>query len=243
MVSNISNNTRVGIVLPAYNEGSVIYDVLSALPNNIKLLGRTVPVEIIVVNDGSNDNTQEQIEKTKGVTLINHILNSGAGAATRTGLHHAQNIGCDFVVTMDSDGQHAVADAVRLIEYIAQGKADFVIGSRLIDSQGMPWYRVLGNRGLSLITFIMFSVFVTDSQSGLKALNTKAMDSISYRSNNFAFCSEMLWHAKKAKLRIKEIPIQAIYSDYSLAKGQTNWDVVHIIRQMVKQRIMGLFDG
>jgi glycosyltransferase involved in cell wall biosynthesis len=239
----MKSNKSIGIVLPAYNEGEVIGSVIADIPSSIDINNIKCEVRVVVVNDGSSDNTAQEVKKFKKVYLINHILNSGAGAATRTGLHFAYDQGCDYVVTMDSDGQHAIEDVKKLIDTILKGDADFVIGSRLINSEGMPWYRVLGNKGLSLFTFLMFGVFVTDSQSGLKALNRKAISQINFHSNNFAFCSEMLWHAKKAKLKIKEVPIKAIYSDYSLAKGQTNWDVVHIIRQMVRQRIAGFFNG
>lgn len=234
---------RVGIVMPAYNEGKVIGEVLGSLLKYIKKTNLDIEPKIIVVNDGSADNTGDVVGEYEDVYLINHILNSGAGAATRTGIHTAQRLGCDFVVTMDSDGQHASEDVERLIKEILKSDADLVIGSRLINSEGMPWYRVLGNKGLSLFTFFMFGVFVTDSQSGLKALNKSAMEKIHFRSNNFAFCSEMLWHAKKARLRIKEVPIRAIYSEYSLEKGQSNWDVVHIVGHMLKHRLLGILNG
>ncbi len=141
----MKNNSvhKVGIVLPAYNEAKVISSVLKEIPNSIKMKNKDFVVNIIVVNDGSSDSTEQEVRKNKNVTLINHILNSGAGAATRTGINYARNNGCDYVITMDSDGQHHIDDVKKLITEISKNEYDFIIGSRLINSEGMPWYRVL----------------------------------------------------------------------------------------------------
>lgn len=230
---------KIGIVIPAYNESSVISDVLSSLPKKIK----NYSVKVIVVNDGSSDTTAALAKQFKNVIVIDHILNSGAGAATRTGLNYARKTGCEIVATMDADGQHSSEDVTKLVRHALENKSDLVIGSRLISSEGMPWHRVLGNKGLSFITYIIFGVFVSDSQSGLKVLKKEALDKITFHSNNYAFCSEIIWQAHKNKLAIEEVPIRAIYSDYSLSKGQSNWNSINIIRQLIKRRLLEFIDG
>ena len=232
-------SVQIGIVIPAYNEAAVIAKTIKSIPK--KLAGK--PVQIIVVNDGSVDSTDKAIPKLTQVHLINHLINSGAGAATRTGINYAKDLGLEYLITMDADGQHDVKDVEKIASEILKRKADFIIGSRLIQSGGMPWYRKIGNKFLSFITFAIFGVWVTDSQSGLKALNRKAMEKITFHSNHYAFCSEMLWRAKQERLRIKEIPVSAIYTEYSLAKGQSNWGALDIIKQLIKRRILGLLDG
>lgn len=239
----MSSSKLIGVVIPAYNESAVISKVLREIPRTLQIRGKSYDVVTIVVNDGSSDDTAAQVSNHRRVHLINHIINQGAGAATRTGMAYAKRLGCAYAITMDADGQHHINDVKKLITEITKNKADLIIGSRLINAQGMPWYRVLGNKLLNIITFILFGVSVTDSQSGLKAFNRKALENIQYRSNNYAFCSEMIWQAKRAKLHITEIPIRAIYTDYSLSKGQTNLDVVHILGQLFKQRFIGLIDG
>lgn len=240
----MENINTLAFILPAFNEATVINGVLKDLPKSIKIGSNIFTIKIVVVNDCSTDDTRNIVEKFKHIYLINHILNSGAGAATRTGLNYAKEIGCHYAITMDADGQHATADVIRLAKAIIHEEADMLIGSRLIKTQGMPWYRVVGNKGLSFITLLIFGVFVGDSQSGLKALNEKALHSMNFHSNNYAFCSEMIWKAHQSKLRIKEIPIQAIYTDYSLSKGQTNWSgAFQIIRQLLKRRIMHFING
>jgi glycosyltransferase involved in cell wall biosynthesis len=241
-MSNRANTDvkHIGIVIPAYNEGQVIDDVLNRLPRTIDKHS----VTIIVVNDGSKDSTKDEVGKSKDVILINHLLNSGAGAATRTGLNYAKQLDCDIVATYDADGQHHPEDLLKVIRAALADKADLVIGSRLADMKGMPWHKTVGNLGLSAITYMIFGSFVLDSQSGLKAFSRAALHAISYRSNDYAFCSEIVWRAKQQKLRIAEVPVRAIYTDYSTNKGrgQLNINGFNLIGQMLKRRLMGLFN-
>ena len=239
----MTTNRKIAIIIPAFNEAEVIGKVLEQLPAKITAHGLGYDTFIIVVNDASSDTTATVVRRDRRVHLVNHLLNLGAGGATRTGLVYARQSGCDFAITMDADGQHAVEDVVKLARAITGGEADFIIGSRLMNADGMPRHRVIGNKLLSLITFLLFGVFVTDSQSGLKALNQVALAKLSFHSNNFAFCSEMIWKAKNQHLRIKEISVKPIYTSYSLAKGQSNIDAIHIISQLIKRRLVELLDG
>ena len=235
---------KIGIVIPAYNEERVIQDVLASLPQKIVVAGKTYPCVFIVVNDGSSDHTAVRASKNQAVHLIDHILNSGAGAATRTGMHYALQLGCQFVVTVDADGQHHPDDVKRVAEETVASGLDLIIGSRLQQHEGMPWYRVMGNWGLSTITFLLFGVTVSDSQSGLKGMNRRALEKITYHSDRYAFCSEMLWRASQEKLTIREVPIQAIYTDYSLGKGQGNWGAgFALVGQLLKRRVMDFING
>lgn len=237
---------KIGIVIPAYNEGQVIGGVLSGLPRFVTYNNEEIPVIAIVVNDGSRDNTAEQVHKHKDVILINHIMNSGAGAATRTGLEYARQSGCAYAITMDADGQHHPDDVVRLATEIMKDQSDLVIGSRFFDTTGMPKRRIIGTRGLNVITFLLFGAWVSDVQSGMKAFNARALEVIRFRSNHFAFCSEIVWLAHRNHLRIKEIPIKVIYTEYSLAKGQLGQSDItagmRFVRQMIKQRLMSFID-
>ncbi|HWZ65807.1 MAG TPA: glycosyltransferase family 2 protein [Patescibacteria group bacterium] len=235
-----SQSVSIGIVIPAYNEGPVIGEVLSKIPRTIA--GHSV--KIVVINDGSKDNTAAEVAKHKDVLLINHLLNSGVGAATRTGLTYAENIGFDLVATYDGDGQHHPKDLVKVVEAALDNKADIVIGSRLADLEGMPWYKTIGNFGLSTITYIIFGSFVLDSQSGLKAFNKSALHSVRFKSNDYSFCSEIIWRAKQQKLSITEIPIRAIYTGYSTSKANRQLKIngFNLIGQMLKRRLIGLIN-
>ena len=148
------DKSTIGVVIPAFNEGPVIGDVLRDITKVFSKL-KTV---IIVVNDGSSDNTAQVVGKHKNVVLVNHIINMGAGAATRTGLDCAKTLGCDYVVTVDSDGQHSSKDALKLIQALQKGQSDFIIGSRLINTDGMPWYRVVGTSNAATLTRVLSDI-------------------------------------------------------------------------------------
>lgn len=234
----MAKNQSVAFVIPAYNEEGAIANVISSL--HAELNKHDVKdYEIVVISDGSKDNTVKIAKAIKTTKVLDHVINMGAGAATRTGLTYALLQDFDVAVTLDADGQHLPKDVVAVYEAVASSKADIVIGNRLWDKEGMPFIKRLGNKGLSFITTVMYGSNIKDSQSGLRGFNKKALKNIYYHSNRYAFCSEMIWRAKNAKLSIAEIPITAVYTDYSTAagRGQSNWGAIQIIKQMVKLRI------
>lgn len=232
---------RVCVVIPAYNEATVIGEVVKSAREVFLKSKRAYDIDIVVVNDGSKDETANEAKKG-GAIVINHILNSGAGSATLTGLAYARQHNYDIAATMDADGQHAPDDVLEGIKSIDQGNADLLIGSRLIDSRGMSKIKVLGNKGLSLFTYLLFGINVTDSQSGLRIFSKRAIDGLQWKSTGYEFCSEMIWRAKQARMSVSEYPIKAIYTDYSKAKGQNNWNAINIVKRLCKQRIAEIFE-
>jgi hypothetical protein len=105
----------------------------------------------------------------------------------------------------------------------------------------MTRVKVIGNQGLSLITYALFGIYSTDSQSGLRIFSRNALDHLRWKTNGYEFCSEMLWRAKQQKMRVGEYSIQAIYTEYSKAKGQNNWNGINIVKRLLKRRIAELF--
>ncbi len=228
---------KVCFVIPAYNEAQMIESVLTDLSNSVKTKKYTY--EIVVVDDGSSDSTAALARKA-GAKVIQHILNSGAGGATATGLSYANQQHFDYAVTMDADGQHSIEDVLNGIDEIRKRKCDLLIGSRLVNKDGMSRVKILGNKGLSFVTFILFGINITDSQSGLRVFSQNALSSLKWKTRGYEFCSEMLWRAKQQNLAIEEYPIKAIYSDYSKAKGQNNWNAFNIVSSLVWRRISEL---
>ena len=229
---------KVALILPAYNEGKVIKDVVL----NLVKVFRSSPYnfEIIVVNDGSKDDTALQARRG-GAHVIDHILNTGSGGATATGLSYAQQKGFDIATTSDADGQHDPQDVLKGVVTLDGSTIDLLIGSRLINKEGMSKVKVLGNTGLSFITYMLFGINVTDSQSGLRVFSREALARLKWKTSGYEFCSEMLWRAKQIKLTISEYPIKAIYTDYSKGKGQNNWNAFNIVKLLLRRRIVELF--
>lgn len=230
---------RVCVVIPAFNEAGAIGDVITATIKSFKTTDYLT--KIVVVDDASKDNTIT-VAKKHGATVISHILNTGAGGATATGLSYAQQNNFDIACTMDADGQHDSQDVVEGVKQLILRKADLMIGSRLINNRGMSKVKILGNKGLGFITYVLFGVNSTDSQSGLRIYSRTALEQLRWKTSGYEFCSEMLWRAKQQKLRIGEYPIKAIYSEYSKAKGQNNWNGINIVKSLIKRRVTEMFE-
>lgn len=123
-----------------------------------------------------------------------------------------------------------------------ESSIDLLIGSRLIDKQGMSRIKLLGNRGLSLITYLLFGVRSTDSQSGMRIFSKNALQKLRWKTTGYEFCSEMLWRANQLNLNISEYSIRAIYTDYSISKGQNNWNAFNILKSLIKHRVVEIFE-
>ena len=229
----------VCVVIPAYNEATVIKSVVEDI--SAALQKTAYSFEVVVVDDGSKDATVAEAKKG-GATVIQHILNSGAGGATATGLSYANQHGFDYAVTMDADGQHLSKDVINGLKEAVKQNTDLLIGSRLMNSEGMSRVKVLGNKGLSVITYTLFGVNVTDSQSGLRVFSKQALKELRWKTSGYEFCSEMLWRAKQLDLTVSEYPITAIYTEYSKGKGQNNWNAINIVKSLVKRRITEMFE-
>ena len=232
---------KVCIIIPAYNEAPVIKNVIKKSKKIFSEAKKEYSIDVVLINDGSRDDTLEQAKKG-GAIVIDHILNSGAGGATLTGLAYARQNNYDIAATMDADGQHDPEDVLAGIKKISTSNIDLLIGSRLINSDGMSKTKILGNKGLSFITYVLFGTNVTDSQSGLRIYSRKAIDNLDWKSTGYEFCSEMIWRTKQSGMNIAEYPIKAIYTDYSRSKGQNNWNAINIVKRLFKQRLTELFE-
>ena len=220
---------KVIIVVPAFNESKVIHKVLKSLPKRLK---GVFSIGVVVVNDGSTDNTPAKIAKTN-VNFVTHLINRGVGAATKTGIHWARGKKADIVVTFDADGQHHPGDIGKIIKPILLGRADVVVGSRFRRKQKIPVDRLLLNWFANIATLFLFGVYSTDSQSGLRAFSKKALRLIDFKSERMEFSSEILLEAKRHNLKIAEVPIRAIYTDYSRGKGQKNLNAIPIFAKFL----------
>ncbi|WP_026926342.1 glycosyltransferase family 2 protein [Granulicoccus phenolivorans] len=219
-------NEDTWLVVPLYNEGTVVGDVISDAR-------RTFP-KIVCVNDGSKDNSAE-VATNAGAMVVNHPINLGQGAALQTGLKYAMNDpAAQYFVTFDSDGQHGVEDASRMVQRLRTEPYDVVLGSRFLGTKveaGALKRAVLKAAvGFERMTTGMK---VTDTHNGLRALNREAVGKIRIRQDRMAHGSEFLREISKNKLRYVEEPVHIIYTDYSRAKGQSVWNSVNILADLL----------
>ena len=206
-------NKSVGVVIPAYNEEKNILRVINTLPDFIDY--------IIIVDDFSSDNTSCLIEKEMNnnskIFLIKHSYNKGAGSARMAGYEYARRENIDIVAAMDADGQMDPGELESLCLPIAEGKADYVKGNRLVYDGAwniMPRYRFIGNSILSLLTKIASGYwFLTDTQTGYTAISRRALKQLNLSKiyPRYGFLNDIFIKLNVIQARIKEIPIKPIY--------------------------------
>ena len=139
-----------------------------------------------------------------------------------TGILAARKSGAEIVVTIDADGQHDPGDIPKLLKPILNGQADVVIGTRFAGPRvSIPLVRRIFNGLGNIFTFIVTGKYVSDSQSGLKALGPAAVAKIDLHLSGFEFCSEIIREVVQHKWRVVEVPIKVTYSEYTMAKGQS----------------------
>lgn len=207
---------KIWIVIPAYNEEKIISEVILEIQN-------AGYQNIIIVDDGSTDQTFEKAIAQKQASnetmvVLQHRINRGKGAATKTGIEAAKLLGADIIVTMDGDGQHSPQDIAKLIDPIKNNHCDVVLGTRLKNPQGMPWYKIIANYIGNAITWLFYGLYVSDSQSGFRAYSRHAAELINTKTDRYEYDSEVIREIYYYKLKYVEIPIEVRYTEYSMGK-------------------------
>ena len=142
--------------------------------------------------------------------------------------------GAEIIVTFDADGQHRIEDAIKLADAITKNEADIVCGSRFmgIDAKNIPAKRRFFLKLAALFTRLTTGVPVTDAHNGLRALSRKAAESIRITQSRMAHSSEIISKIREHKLRFKELPVEIIYTEYSLSKGQKLSNSINILMDL-----------
>jgi glycosyltransferase involved in cell wall biosynthesis len=191
------------MLIPAYKEGEriaeVVDDVLKVCPN------------VVVVDDGSPDDTAEVAENA-GATVLVQEVNQGKGAALNRGFEYAREKGYEFVVTLDGDGQHAAADIPAFIDAYAEGMP-VIIGNRMSDTATMPLIRRLTNQFMSWLLSRKMGQRVPDTQNGFRLYKTDVIPKMQTGSQRFAAESEILLELAANGVRMGAVPIKVIYRD------------------------------
>ncbi len=208
-----AGHNAVCIVIPVYNEGKVIRQVI----DEVRCCG---DYAIIVVDDGSKDDTYRMASLAENVIVVRHRINRGKGAATKTGIVAAQRLQPDVVVTMDGDGQHDPADIDALICPILCDGYDVVLGTRLVDRKGMPRIKVLANKIGNIVTWLLYGIHVSDSQSGFRAYSHFAATIIDTKADKYEYDSKVIREINSNRLKFTEVPIKVRYTEYSMGKPQ-----------------------
>lgn len=230
---------EITIAIPAFNEAATIGSVV--------LTAQEFGDQVVVYDDGSSDSTPA-VARNAGAHVIEAEENGGKGAAVRGLFDFARSHGLEYLVMLDADWQHDPTQIPELVAPLANDEADLVVGSRYLegDRGDTPTYRRIGQKTLDTMTNLGNDVTVTDSQSGFRAFNRRAIETLEISDDGFGVETEMLRTASDAGLRISEVPIDVNYdvpnpsTSNSIIHGVT---VVDTLLQIVRDRHPLLFFG
>ncbi|MCC9069007.1 glycosyltransferase family 2 protein [Arthrobacter cryoconiti] len=218
--------SRTWVVVPMYNEGSVVGDVVKGLLSEFS--------HVVCIDDGSTDGSS-QIARAAGATVVDHPVNLGQGAALQTGLSFAlRDPATTEILTFDADGQHRVADASAMAARIQSGEADVVLGSRFLDHRTkVSSLKRLVLRVAAIQSRWATGMALTDAHNGLRAFNAETAAQIFLTQNRMAHASELIHQLSELEPRWVEHPVEIIYTDYSKAKGQSLLNSVNILADLL----------
>ncbi|MDD5417752.1 MAG: glycosyltransferase family 2 protein [Candidatus Nanoarchaeia archaeon] len=206
-------NKKIGIAIPAYNAEKTIEGVWKRIP--LKYKKESI---IILVDDGSKDNTSE-VAKKLGIKTIKHPKNRGYGGAQKTGFRYLINKGADVCVLLHSDGQYPPEELDNLTQPFLNDEADAVIGSRHLGKKlkegKMPLYKIIGSKVLTGMLNIGTGLKITEYHSGYRLYSSKALNAVDFEkiAEEYDFDAEITLQLKDAGMRIKELPIPTRYAE------------------------------
>ena len=220
-----TNQMQIGsdtwVVIPAYNEASVIAGVVAGV--------RTFFPRVLVVDDASSDDTAAAA-RAAGAYTARHPLNLGQGAALQTGFDAALARGARYVVTFDADGQHSPADAAAMVERAEAEDLAIVLGSRFLDgSADVGRLKRLVLRTAAVVSSRTSGMHLTDAHNGLRLIRRDAAQQLNLTQNRMAHASQIIRQLGATGLPWREHGVHIVYTDYSRAKGQSLWNSVNIL--------------
>ena len=214
----------VWIVVPAFNEASVIGDVISDVHSVFR--------HVVCVDDGSRDDTGD-VALRAGAHVVRHPVNLGQGAAIQTGVEYARSRqGAAVFATFDADGQHRVKDVIRMIDRLAGEDVDLVIGTRFADPgvvSRTPFVKRLVLRSAAALSRRSRRLGLTDAHNGLRVFNKTVADQLNLSMSGMSHADEFISLALENHWRVTEEPVEILYTEYSMSKGQPLLNGVNII--------------
>lgn len=237
MASELTENMRFAIIIPVYNHGRTVRQVVQSA------LGLDLP--LYVVDDGSTDGGCASLQSIPGAQLIRHPINMGKGAALMTGFRAAAEV-ADWAITMDADGQHHVEDARVLMAAVADGRRAIAVGCRRgMLSEGAPWTSRFGRGFSNFWIRTSGGPVVKDSQSGFRIYPLPEVLKLGVRARRYQFEVEVLVKARWHGLPVIEAPIRVTYQPEGerVSHFRPFVDFVrnsNVFTRLIFQRLLGL---
>lgn len=195
-----------GAILPALNAARFLTEVIAEIHTLYP------DMRVLVVDDGSTDGTAETAQKA-GAEVISHQTNQGKGQALKTGYAWALANNIDYVFTLDSDGQHLPAEMEGFFDQAEKSGFDVVVGTRMAQTQNMPWIRLKTNQFTSWVISSLAGCHIPDSQNGYRLYRTECLRDIKLKTNRYDSESEILVRLARKGFSIGSAPITTVYGD------------------------------
>ncbi len=226
MSTDAQDTDDVWLVVPLYNEGPVIGEVVAH--------ARETFPHIVCVDDGSSDKSAAAAEAA-GAVVVRHPVNLGQGAALQTGFEYALSVpSMRWVVTFDADGQHQVSDVLEMLDKARRENLDVVFGSRFLDDRTKPSLAKKVVLRLAVgYTNLTTRTKLTDAHNGLRVISRGVVERIDITQNRMAHASELVAQIGDMKVAYGESPVHILYTDYSRSKGQSLWNAVNILAELI----------
>jgi len=196
----------IGAILPALNAARFLPEVTA------EIRSLHPDLRILIVDDGSTDGTAE-VARTAGAEVIVHEINQGKGQALKTGYAWALEHKLDYVFTMDSDGQHLPAEMAPFLTVAQQGPFDIVVGTRMAQTDNMPWIRLKTNQFTSWVISSLAGCDIPDSQNGYRLYRTECLRGVKLKTSRYDSESEILVRLARRGFTIGSSPITTVYGD------------------------------
>ncbi len=190
------------VVIPAFNEAENILKVISGV--------KALDIDVIVVNDGSLDETSLMAEKG-GAHIIHHSKRCGKGLSLRRGFDYAIKNGYNIIISMDADGQHDPADIPHFLDKIKGKEFCVVVGNRMDNPKDMPLIRIITNKLMSSVISAVCRQNIPDTQCGYRLFTRDAISGIDIKANKFEVDSELLVKLARNGFKIESVSIRSIY--------------------------------
>lgn len=195
---------KVAVLIPTYNNGGTLAKVIDGVLD--------YTTNIIVVNDGSTDNTSNILAEYKELKTVTHSVNRGKGHALRTGFRSAVEQEYDYVITIDSDGQHFPTDLHLFLEKLMEEGPCLIIGSRNMEQSSVPGKSSFGHKFSNFWFWVETGIRAPDTQSGYRLYPVRLLNGTRYFSGKFEFEIEVIVRAAWKGIAIKSVPVQVYYA-------------------------------
>lgn len=224
--AHANRDSETWVVIPLYNEASVIEGVIRELHSQF--------VNVVCVDDGSTDGSGD-VARRSGARVLSHPYNLGQGASLQTGISYArEQPSARYIVTFDADGQHRLVDAIEMVAEARERDLAIMFGSRFLDDRTNPgWVKRVILKTAVWVTNQTTGLRLTDAHNGLRVIRVDAARRIELQQDRMAHATEIVLQLGRTKLPWAEHPVEVLYTDYSKGKGQSVLNSINILVDLI----------